>query len=940
MAAALAEHDATIEAAVVAHGGSLIKTKGEGDSTFSVFDEPAAALATALAAQQGLARGTLRVRMAMHTGPAETRSGDYYGPTVNRCARLRAATHGGQVVLSHVVAQLVHGHLPPGATLRDLGVHRLRDLAEPEHVFQLCHADLASEFPPLASLDQRHDNLRAPLTTFVGRHAELSDLTDVLGDARLVTLVGAGGAGKTRIALEVARRLLDRFADGVWLAELSAIEESAQVERAVATVLGIREEPGRPLAQALTGQLSCKSVLLLLDNCEHVIEAAAAITERVLNASDRTVVLATSRQALGLAGERVWRVHPLSVPEDVAFDTAEAVQLFVDRARRTDPHFELDAVGRDAVARICRAVDGLPLAVELAAARLDALSLTQIAERLGKQFDDEAGDRFDLLTSSSRDAEPRQRTLAAAIGWSYNLLDGAERDGFAALAMFPSTFDLGAAEAVLGRRALDIVSALVAKSLLARVDERYSMLETVRAYAAERLAGSGRTGEVHDRAVGWARAVASTTDLDLLDAERDNLSAALHWAAARRPSDALAIADGLGRLWEHRGYWSEGRAVLDDVLRRVGNDDPAGRARALHTAGRLAFGQGDFAEAESLQRESLAIGEDVDDDQIVQQALTELGGLAHTRGDIADARLHFDAALTISRARSDRKAEAGALGNLGILAHAAGDLERARWLYDEAIAIARTLSDDLFLSSVLGNAAMVLESCGEIDAATAMYGEALTLARRQGSPVATATVLTRLGPLAVKRGDMDEAQATLAEALELFRELGDRANVANVLYRLGDLANREKKFDKARKLLEESLDLWRELGHALGEAALLLSVGELDRVAGEDENALNQFKQSLRVLHRLRSLEGIAEALDLIAAVAAHRGDDADAAELVAAADAIRDRMGAARPSASERAVDLAALVRVLGSSYAATAARGSSLSVDDAVAHALDYGR
>ena len=940
MAAALEEHDALLDAVVLDHGGTLVKKKGEGDSTFSVFDDPGAAAAAAIAAQLRLQEGSLRVRMAIHTGAADTRGGDYYGPTVNRCARLRGAAHGGQVIVSNAVAELVRAGLPSGATLLDLGVHRLRDLAEPEHVHQLCHPWLPREFPPLASLDVRRDNIRPALTSFVGRRRELDELAGAIGAARLVTLVGPGGAGKTRLAVEVGRRVGERFADGVWVAELASIDSGgdAAVASVVADALGVREQPGLPLADALAAELDRKSLLLILDNCEHVVDGAAAIATAALAGRRGTVVLASSRQPLQLRGEQVWPVAPLSLPtDDLIQDDSEAVALFVERATRIDPHFTLDARERDAVTRICRAVDGLPLGIELAAARIDTLSAPQIADRLDRVTNDD-GDRYDVLAVATRNTADRQRTLANTIAWSYDLLDIEERDAFAALAVFPSTFDIGGAEAVVGGRTLPALTALVTKSLVGRADQRYVMLETIRAFAADKLAGSGRAGDVHDRFTAWATGVAATDDIETLDTERENLLSALQWATARQPAAALTIAAGLGLLWEHRGYGSEGLRLLERVLAATDQEKTATRARVLAAAGHLAANAGDLDRAKRLHDASAELAEAVGDTTRQRDALNDLGRLAHLNGNVDAARSHFEAALTSARRESDPAGEATALGNLAILEHAAGQLDDALRLNGDAVALARQAGDNAELARLLDNRAQALAAAGRIREARVALDDSLSLTASSGSARHRAVVLYRLGALASADADIDEARRALNEAAELFRSLADRLQLANVLYELGTVETKQKNFDDARKLLDESLGLFADARHPLGEGALLVALAELDRLVGDDDGALLLARRGLATLHRVHSSEGIVEALDVIAALAASRHDVEMAARLVGAADDLRDAIGVPRPRGGERSVDVAAVEAELGARFAAVVAEGAGLDRDAAVDLALGY--
>jgi len=452
MADVLARHDALAAAAIAENRGFLIKSRGEGDSLFAVFARATDAVAAALAFQQALTRELwpaetpLRVRVALHTGEADLREGDYYGRAVNRCARLRAAAHGGQVLLTAATQEVVQDTLPRGAGLKSLGEHRLRDLDRPEPVYQLLHPSLPAEFDEIRSAEYLPTNLPLQLTSFVGREKEMADLDELLRSSRLLTVTGAGGVGKTRLALQVAAEMVEQFQDGVWLVELGPLSDSALVPQALAAALKVREEPGRTLVQTLTDHLKPRSVLLVLDNCEHLLDACARISDTILRSCPRVKILATSREGLGIAGEMSFRIPSLSMPDPLQHRTAqslsgfESVLLFLDRARAAQPSFALTDQNAPAVAQICSRLDGIPLAIELAAARVKAMSVDQISARLD--------DRFRLLTGGSRTALPRQQTLRATIDWSYDLLSEKEKVLLRRLSVFAGGWTLEAAEKV------------------------------------------------------------------------------------------------------------------------------------------------------------------------------------------------------------------------------------------------------------------------------------------------------------------------------------------------------------------------------------------------------------------------------------------------------------------------------------------------------------
>ena len=518
---ALTRHDAIVRAAIEGQGGYIFKTAG--DAFYGAFETATSALEAAVAAQRARFRNTwdetgpLRVRMAIHTGAAEFRENDYFGPSMNRTARLLAAGHGGQTLLSFASEELVRDHLLQGVSLRDLGERRLKDLNRPERIFQLIVEGLPTEFPPLRSMEVVPNNLPVQLTSFVGREREMTEVKRLLGTTHLLTLRGTGGTGKTRLSLQVAADILESFADGVWLVELAALSEPDTLVETVATVLGVREEPERPLLTTLVNYLQAKSLLLILDNCEHLIAAVARLADTLLRACPNLRILASSREAMGIAGETTWAVPSLSLPDlwrdkltgaelIEALSQYEAVRLFVDRATAVQPSFVITNENAPAVAQICWRLDGIPLAIELAAARVKVLTLDQISKRLD--------DSFRLLTGGSRTALPRQQTLRALIDWSYDLLSEQEKKLLRRLSVFARGRTLEAVEEVCsgdGVEAddmLDMLSQLVDKSLVTREVEpdgepRYYILESVWQYGRGKLQEAGEMPALRARHVAY-----------------------------------------------------------------------------------------------------------------------------------------------------------------------------------------------------------------------------------------------------------------------------------------------------------------------------------------------------------------------------------------------------------------------------------------------------
>jgi predicted ATPase/class 3 adenylate cyclase len=559
MQVALARHDAILRDAVAGQGGQVVKSTGDG--VHAAFGRAEDAVAAAVEAQRALdaerwaETGPLRVRMGLHTGTAETRQGDYFGPALNRAARLTALAHGGQALVSHATEAVVHDALAGGVELEDLGEHRLRDLSRPERVFQLVHADLPREFPPLRSLDALPSNLPFQVTTFVGREEELREVSEVLGEARVVTLTGVGGVGKTRLAVQTAAELLPRFADGAWLCELGPLSDPGAVPAVVATVLSIQPQPGKTLIESIVVALRHREMLILLDNCEHLIDPAAQLVDEIVRSCPGVRVLATSREGLGMSGERLLLVRSLGLPGEHAgveeLAHSDAARLFVDRTAATRRGFAVDEANAAAVTQICRRLDGIPLAIELAAARTRVMSPGEIAGRLDE--------RFRLLTGGSRTAVERHQTLRAAVDWSYGLLKPEERVLLDRLGVFAGGFTLDAAETVgvddegWGGDVLDHLAQLVDKSLVVAEEDadggtRYRLLETIRQYAIAHLNDAEATDAIRRRHAQWcvrlvADAAAGSRGRDeprwvrRLDRELENLRSAITWATGANEID-------------------------------------------------------------------------------------------------------------------------------------------------------------------------------------------------------------------------------------------------------------------------------------------------------------------------------------------------------------------------------------------------------------------
>jgi predicted ATPase/class 3 adenylate cyclase len=802
------------EAAQDEHG-TLIDTAGDG--LFYSFPTARGALTAALTAQRAFrthawpAGSQVEARMGIHTGEPITSDTSLVGMDVHRAARICAAGHGGQVLLSVTTHELLGGP-PADVILRDLGEHHLKDLDRPERVYQATVSDMPAEFPPLRSLENWPNNLPRQLSTFVGREDALAAVSAQLGTTPLLTLVGPGGVGKTRLALEAAAQAMDAFPDGAFVVELAALAEGGLVPETIASTLRVREQPGVPILTTLAQQIGDRRLLLIFDDCDHVLEAVAGAVDDLLRACSGLRALSTSREALGIAGESLYPVASMALPAPEAVVSVqsleaiaqvEAVRLFVDRATAVQPGFALSERNVGAVAQICRRLDGIPLAIELAAARVRALPPEQIAARLD--------DRFRLLTGGSRMALPRHRTLKAAMDWSYELLTDVERVFFVRLAVFAGSFDLEGAERVCAGDpvdaidVLDLLSRLIDRSLVVLeetpTDARYRLLDTVQQYAAERLAEEDPAGTVAARQRAhmlWLveqlaptlfagpQAAASAERLAL---DHENLRAALQSADGDPDgaADELRLAGNLWRYWELGGHLAEGRSWLGRALARTDGEVSELRANAMSGMASLAAQQGDLDAADAGHGAALAVNRQLGKPAGIAYAASNAAHIAAERGDFERARALYEESIGLTREMDDERATAIGVMSLADLLGRQGQATEARRLFDEAVATFRGAGDPFGLALALGRDATFSLSVGDTADAKAKHEEALETHRRFGDGRGVARTLVFLGDIAAVEGDNPRAEELYRESIEQRRVIGDRAGLATSCDRIARL---------------------------------------------------------------------------------------------------------------------------------------------------------
>lgn len=886
MSRALQRHDDLMRAAITQHGGRVFKTAG--DAFCAVFPTATVAVDAAIAAQAALQSEPwdpsviIRVRMGIHTEPAEARGGDFFGPALNRVARLLATAHGEQIVLSRA-ARLAADPLPGGTSARDLGEYALKDLAEAERIFQVDAPGLRTAFPALRTPERLLRNVPVPATPLLGRDEAVREVRTILGlphpgepalggdpPARLVTVTGPGGTGKTRLGLHLARELGLELDDGAVFVPLAAVTDPSLAPAAVASALDVAPGGGDSARQAVLDHVRDRRLLLVLDNVEQVMGVADFAAE-ILAQAPRVMLLVTSRERLNIRGERELALPPLALParagsgepreafpDPATVAQSPAVQLFLDRAQRVKPDLALTEENAGVIAEICLRLDGLPLALELAAARARLLTPAAMLERLDH--------RLDLLSKGARDLPDRQRTMRAAIAWSYGLLSPEEQQMFAGLGVFAGGVSLADAEQILLGACdiaaeIDIFESLADKSLLRIVGDdepRLMMFETIRDYALECLAGSPLDRELRDRHAAHYLALAEEAEPHLggklqrvwlrrLDREQANLRAAIAWLRrSEHPQDALRLGAALWRFWWLRGDTQQDRALLESLLAEVPAADCHLRAQALNGAGVLADSAGDWEAATRLHTES----------------------------------------LRIFRKLGDRHGVAWSLNNLGVVELNQGHLEAAEALLEENLAVAEAAGADASIATALNDLGQIAHYQGDHDRAVELLTRGLDRFRALGDDTHMARALNNLGTITGEGGDLDTACALLAESLALHQAVGDRQGIASTLNNLAQFTGQRGDVTAARAMFHESYALARESGNRLYAAISLDNLAALQLRAGEFAAAARRYQEACRLFVAVADEQGVASSLSGLAVVALEGGYPATAAQVLGALSA------------------------------------------------------
>ncbi|HEX8065988.1 MAG TPA: tetratricopeptide repeat protein [Thermoleophilaceae bacterium] len=906
-----------VSEAIGAHCGVRLAAGGGRDTIVAAFQRPADATSAALEAHRAVDAGGWpqdlgrRCRIALHTHTSEWRPGfedDRFGVVLGRCVRLCAIARGGQTVLSSATRSLVADRLPETAELIDLGVRRLPDLGPPEHVYGLIDRDRGSELGELRSLDVLPNNLPGDLSSFVGRDRELGEVRRALGGTRLLTVTGAGGCGKTRLALQSAADMVDRFSDGAWWVELAPIAEPQLVGQALAAALGVHPLPGQRPLDAAVAHLRDRRALVVLDNCEHLLGAVAEMADALLQGCAEVTIVATSRAPLGLPSETVWRVPSLSLPADSAPDAddalavSDAARLFVERASRVHPGFAVTDATAPLLAEICEKLDGIPLAIELAAARVRLLSLEQIAAGLS--------DRFHLLTGGDRSGLSRHRTLRASVDWSHELLSDEERTLFRRLAVFAGGFSLDALEPVGAidpaerSGALDVLASLVDKSLVVAEQDgaavRYRMLETVREFALERLADGGELDAIRRRHAEYflSRAEAAAPELMTaragerlpdLDADAANLAAALAWTSAAEPEWALRLCAALTFWWKARRMFAAADEACARALEAAGPAPSSLRAQVLWTRGYLLTFAARYPEAIGTLREALETAEAVADRSTVARA-TGILGMIRGQPDPVGSRPMLERSRELAAEEGDEWCVAGAMNALTWSYLVNDDYDEAERIIEENRPLVERVGWLEYRAWHCTQASWPLMTRAEADALDESAGRAVRLARQAGDPVTECIASSFVARVELAQGRPEQARQRLLASRERAVASGTAMALlwtdmmlGGVRAALGDLAG-------AREGLERLVTTGADFGWGLSWATLelaevLLAEGELD---GAEERA----RAALEVAQRIQSPLCTAWGKELLGRVAAGRGRWADAETLLQEALGTRGELG------------------------------------------------
>jgi len=879
---ALTRHNEILQNAVESNNGFVFKTTGE--SFCCAFQNAEDSVTAAVDVQLKLNSEKkddidIKVCIGIHSGKAEWNGTDYMGyMTLARSARIMAAANAEQIIISNNAYELCCDKFneikTKKVTFRDLGERRLKDVIQPIRLFQIVSPGLREDFPTLKTLDARPNNIPVQLSSFIGREEEMKQIKELLRQSRLLTIVGSGGAGKTRLAMQTGADMIDDFANGVFITELAAVSDPELILQTLMNSVGIKEEPEISPREIVTGYLKNLEILIIFDNCEHLVSECAEIAEFLLRRCPGLKIITTSRESLNCPGEYTYRAPSLSLPDKSEYNSpeklaqCEAVRLFTERALSINPDFRISSDNAKALAEICSRLDGIPLAIELAAARIKILTVNKINERLD--------DRFKLLSGGKRTALPRQQTLKALIDWSYDLLTEKEKILWSRLSVFTGGWTLESAEEIFtdsnitGEEIIDLLSQLADKSIIIYNTEknRYMMLETLKQYGSEKLKDSGEEKIYRSKHLKYFNEFSKEAELklngsevhlwlDKLESEHGNLQSAISWAAGEGDKEEGAQLSGqLVIFWEIHGHNTVGIILLESILESIRCNE------------------------QNVSKESVA------------KVLKSVGILARNLGNFEKSKASLNESLEIYRRTEDKHGITGSLINLGIVESDQGNYEQAQKIYEESLALGREINDKSSIADSLINMGTAAYYQGIYKQAQNFFEESLTLRRDTGYKLGIAMCLNNLGSLALRQNNFEHGQKLYKESLAIAKEIGDKTGIAMCLNNLAGLSSTQENYDQALSLYKESLSLFREIGDRLGNVMTLNNLGMLECINKNYDTAMKYFSESIELSREIGDKIGTIDSLIGFSAVLSSGNSLSLSVNLLGAVDTALKKLG------------------------------------------------
>ena len=867
---ALKKHHSILKETVKSHNGFIFKIIG--DAFCCAFQNADDAVKASVDAQKKLNseewnEAVIKVRMGIHSGNAEWSGTEYTGYiTLARTNRIMSAAYGGQIIISNDAFQNKRENSSEDISFRDLGERRLKDLIQPVKLYQINSEGLQADFPPLKTLDVRPNNIPIQLSSFVGREEVMIQLKDLIRQSRLLTISGSGGSGKTRLAMQVGADIIDDFENGVYISELASVSDPAFILQIIINSLGIKEEAGKTLKDSVTGYLKDKKMLIIMDNCEHLINECANLAEHLLIKCPDLKIIATSREALNCRGELTFRLPSLTLPDISVNNTPEqisvyeSVRLFIERALAVNPLFRINNDNAPAVSGICNRLDGIPLAIELAAARIKILSVEKIYERLD--------DRFNLLTGGKRTALPRQQTLRALIDWSYDLLSENEKILWSRLSVFSGGWTLEAAEKVCSDETiskndiLELLSQLSEKSVIIydEIKDRYRILESLKQYGIEKLSDGKEIFlqhlnyflEMSEKAKPELIGENTKFWMHKIEADHNNFISAIEWSVRNENSEkGIITAAALGRFWNITGQYSTGIRIIEIILESAGALCKSSKVNVLNWIGSFKSSQGDYEQAKKYYEEILIIRKETGDKSGIAGSIHNLGNVALSQGDYEKAKKYYEESLAIYKEIGDKIGIATPILSLGNVALNQGDYEQAKKYYEESLVIKKEIGNKDGIARSINNLGNLAYYQGDYEQADKYYKESLHICKEIGSKNGIAASISNLGSVASNLGDYELAKKYYEESLAIRKEIGNKNGIAESIKNVGNVAYDQGDFKQSKKLFEESLSIYKEIGYKIGMADSINYLGNAAYRLGEFEKAIKLLSASEKVLESM-----------------------------------------------------------------------------------------